>query len=150
MAKLNLKLLTFDLEQALSGDPVVTRGGLEVTQLKSFDTSGGVVLVGVVGDTLHSWYESGTFLLEGRGTSDYDLFMKPKTRIINGFEVPAPIDKPLVDGTVFYFADPTHSSFYGKTTWYSAWFEELMFKRGNVFFTKADAIANAKAMLGLN
>jgi hypothetical protein len=70
----------FDLERALAGDPVVTRHGKSVTQLKKFDIRGRCVLLGVFDGQLASWLENGCYYSSGEWP--YDLFMAPKKRTV--------------------------------------------------------------------
>lgn len=144
-----MKLIPFDLEKALAGEPVVTRNGFEVTKLTTFEISRGVILVGVMGGDVQTWTKNGKWLESGM-TSDFDLFMKPKTRVINGFEVPAPESEPLKANDDYYFPDFISSESYGISTWCGDDFDKRLLKTRLVFLTKEDAIANAKAMLGID
>lgn len=77
--------------------------------------------------------------------------MWPKTRIINGFEVPAPETKAPSGNTVYYVSIPHISKYHGANLWGNEKDQvEYCLKRGLVFLNKEDAIANAKAMLGIN
>lgn len=143
-------LIPFNLEAALAGEPVVTRDRLEdVTQLTTFETSRGVILVGVMAGNVQTWTKNGEFHESGK-ISDYDLFMKPKTRVINGFDVPAPESEPLDEGGKYYVVDVNSRLFCEKYTWSGSTVDTLWLKRGLVFLAKKDAIANAKAMVGIN
>lgn len=143
-------LIPFNLEAALAGEPVVTRDRLEdVTQLTTFETSRGVILVGVMAGNVQTWTKNGEFHESGK-ISDYDLFMKPKTRVINGFDVPVPESEPLENGDDYYIASIQGEYFYRYHTWSGDHVERRWLKRGLVFLTKEDAVANAKAMLGID
>lgn len=65
----------FDLEKALSGAPVITRDGREVTQLTKFDITVGIALVGVLNGGVKRWYGDGRYVSD----RDFciDLFMAP-------------------------------------------------------------------------
>ena len=71
-----MKLLPFNLQRALAGDKVVTRGGREVTQLTRFDCKTSFTVVGVMDGAVHTWKEDGRYVEQ---SSRYDLFMAPKT-----------------------------------------------------------------------
>lgn len=142
-------LIPFNLEAALAGEPVVTRDRLEdVTQLTTFETSRGVILVGVMAGNVQTWTKNGEFHESGK-ISDYDLFMKPKTRVINGFDVPVPESEPLEEGDKYYISSIQGEHFYCDYIWSGDPVDRKWLKRGLVFLNKEDAIANAKAMLGI-
>ncbi len=75
---------------------------------------------------------------------------KPRTRVVNGFTVPAPIQEMPKEGELFFLA-MTDSA-----TWFDAYRSEngvsygIWLSRGLLFSTKEAAIANAKAMCGIN
>lgn len=81
--------------------------------------------------------------------SQYHTFRrKPRTRVVNGFTVPAPIqDMPKKD-QMLYVADPMHQDFFIEALVRGCW--ESGLTRGLLFSTKEAAIANAKAMCGIN
>jgi hypothetical protein len=71
----------FNLEEALAGKPVVTRGGYKVSQLTKFNGITKFSLVGVVEDGDHcgpihpqTWQPNGRFSYYGE--SGFDLFME--------------------------------------------------------------------------
>lgn len=83
MKKNNLK--PFNLERALSGEPIVTRDGMKVLQIAHFplsthvDEKLSVLLDDASG--IHSFYENGRYVGNGEwNDSEYDLFMLPKTK----------------------------------------------------------------------
>jgi hypothetical protein len=67
----------FDLEKALSGEPVITREGKEVKQLKYFNTKEANCLYGVMDYEVYYWKINGT--VTNKGSHTHDLFMAPKT-----------------------------------------------------------------------
>ena len=82
-----MKLEKFNLEKALNGAKVVTRGGLEVTQLTKFQGLGILrTLVGVLGGCMKTWCSNGTF----RGGEEHilDLFLavEPKSIWVNVYK----------------------------------------------------------------
>jgi len=70
----------FNLEKALAGEPVVTRNGKKVTDLKLFNTQKFFKLFGVIDDDLESFNIEGHCLFkEGH---EHDLFMANGTKSI--------------------------------------------------------------------
>lgn len=74
----------FNLEEALSGKPVVTEGGDEVIiagynpKMNPYDQ-----VIGWVDNAAKSWNTKGKYY---KGViSNYDLFMKPETKTIKGW-----------------------------------------------------------------
>lgn len=87
------------------------------------------------------------------GSSFEKYRIKQKTSVINGFTVPEPINKEPKDGAIIYVASVDDPGFHLPI----AWDEEadssrqwVLLKRGLLFKYREDAIANAKAMLGLD
>ena len=148
--KTKADLKPFDLEKALAGEPVVTRQGEEVTQLTLFKTNSIYTLAGVVDGELLRFTPSGEYL---RNEPHYlDLFMKAKTRMVNGFEVPIPVTNPenMKYGDTYYGADNTDLDWYFESVWSNDVLDKVWIARNLVFMNKEDAIANAKAMAGVN
>ena len=75
-----MNLKPFDLEKALAGEPVVTRDGQEVTQLKKFDVDG-EPLVGVHDGTIETWEIDGSYINHTQ-ESLLDLFMAPVEKVV--------------------------------------------------------------------
>lgn len=70
----------FNLEQALAGEPVVTRAGKPVTQLTKFDSNDSAMpLRGVTENKIQAWSSVGLY---SSGESRYDLFMATKKRTV--------------------------------------------------------------------
>lgn len=147
--KTEKKLIPFDLEKALAGEPVITRDGREVTQVTLFECESRYPVYAVVDGAICSFTKTGSDYDNGQ-SSQYDLFMKPKTRVINGFEVPAPESESLEKGGEYYAVDVNSQFFCEKYIWRGGMVDKEWLKRGIVFLAKEDAIANAKAMLGIN
>ena len=83
--------------------------------------------------------------------SSPDLYrIKPATRTINGFEVPAPeIVAPV--GGPYYIIDLLSSDLFQRITGWDGITKEMAWLRsGLIFTTQEAAIANAKAMLGID
>jgi hypothetical protein len=71
----------FNLQAALNGAPVVTRGGFDVQEIVRFKTPGMDYPISAVikkGDSIacHWHTDDGCFYHGGKINSDYDLFMK--------------------------------------------------------------------------
>lgn len=143
----------FNLKLALAGEPVVTRAGIPMSQLHMFTgTQSAYPLVGVMGNanieffTVEGYYQHNL----GRDTSPKDLFMADKTIMVNGFEINAGETVAPDSGTDYYtpaFGDPGLSvrfMFCGSES------DRKRLSRGVVHLYRADAIAHAKAMLGVN
>lgn len=84
----NLK--PFNLQAALAGDPVVTRGGQAVTQLVQFiaPLNGRQPLRAVIGGQIQAFAISGSFYA-GNSPSSNDLFMAKKERTVYANVYPA-------------------------------------------------------------
>lgn len=148
----NLK--SFDLQEALSGKPVRLRDGAKA-YVRYHETELPVAadmrLMGyLLSGSRMAWCENGDYYMTGSG-ADYDIIgMYPQTRIINGFEVPAPVAEPPKPGCEFYVAEPSRTSFWSWSNWSGDERELEWLSRGLVFLSKEDAIATAKAMLGID
>lgn len=141
-------LIPFDLEKALAGDPVVTRDGREVTQVTLFECESDYPLCAVIDGEVCALTKKGRASLNF--DCSMDVFMKPKTRIINGFEVPAPETKAPDCGVKYYVPHLDEDDFYGSYVWHSDDVDNRILSRNILFLTKEEAIANAKAMLGID
>jgi hypothetical protein len=71
----------FNLERALSGEPVCTRDGRDVTQLIRFKCEEKMKLFGVLDEGVHYWNDDGSWKVDS-DTNNKDLFMKPKENAI--------------------------------------------------------------------
>lgn len=152
----NLK--PFDLEAALKGEPVMMRNGKkafvrhhEAEQPVGTSWS----LWGVVSDydgtvALTTWSKDGAYAIDG-GIDGFDIIgMYPKTRIINGFEVPAPEVITRKADSDYWTVDFTSKEMCVKYHWCYSQADLALLSRGLVFLNDEDAIANAKAMLGID
>ena len=83
-------------------------------------------------------------------TGELQFRRKPRTRVVNGFTVPAPIDKPLCDAATYFLAKPLSEDWFDEYEWNGSYIDRIWFSRGLLFSTKEAAIANAKAMCGIN
>lgn len=144
----------FNLEDALAGKAVKLRDGTkayvrhhETEHLTEIDE----VLLGYrEGVCSWSWCADGESRSTG-GESPFDIIgMYPETRIINGFEVPAPeVQAPKYDSN-YYAVSVNECELYTEYFWYGDIFDFRMLERGLVFLNKEDAIATAKAMLSID
>ena len=75
---------------------------------------------------------------------------KPRTRVVNGFTVPAPIAfLPIQDEPVF-MANTYATGWVSESHWSNNASDSIWLDRGLLFSTKEAAIANAKAMVGVD
>ena len=75
---------------------------------------------------------------------------KPRTHVVNGFTVPAPMDKEPSKNDDYFTPYFHNYSFAQKFGWFDDCEDRNLFKRGLCFATKKAAIANAKAMLKID
>lgn len=148
----NLK--PFDLQDALSGKAVMLRDGTKA-YVRHHETELPVInhsrLTGFLMDGSQlRWCENGHYYGEDK-LSDYDIIgMYPETRVINGFEVPAPETHEPKFREEYFIPSILNSELYERIQWHDLKCEHLWLKRGLVFLNKDDAIATAKAMLGID
>ena len=76
--------------------------------------------------------------------------IKPKTIKVNGFDVPAPMQKYPKEGSTYWIASPPHPNLCNDFEWARDNTDELYFSRGICHTTDISAIAHAKAMLGID
>lgn len=82
-------------------------------------------------------------------SGDFKFRRKEKTRVINGFTVPAPL-REIVLKERYYLSNPFDSTFSSKEVFLGEAIDIQWLNRGLCFATKEAAIANAKAMCGIN
>lgn len=76
---------------------------------------------------------------------------KPSTRVINGFEVPVPLTAATLHTKKSYWVcDPSSPQWAWGTCNFTLDILQVRLERGIVFATKEDAVANAKAMSGID
>ncbi len=77
----------------------------------------------------------------------------PRTRVVNGFTVPAPeVDAPKT-GDAYWLAHPPNKGWACEGVWYqtdATYSSDTWLSRGLVFLTREAAVANAKAMCGID
>lgn len=76
--------------------------------------------------------------------------VKPKTILVNGFEVPEPMREEPNQGEGYYYASISVGALYGFAAWTKHEADLIRLTRGICHTTKEAAIAHAKAMLGIN
>lgn len=106
-------------------------------------------------------YCDGLFFLGGKITHtsiDWNNLLKhssyvslaPKTHIVNGFEVPAPMSEKPDTGRIYYVPMPCDDDWVEGYTWYEDSCDNKQFVRGLCYTTKEAAAVNAKAMVGID
>lgn len=139
----------FDLERALSGDAVVTRTGWGVTRLVEFKDCIPPIVAAVNG-TITTHLKDGTYFGSGDRRHEDDLFMLKKTHTVNGFEVPAPMREAPEKQQKYYVPYPAGIVFCDYFYWIADANDIRMLERGLAHSTPEAAIANAKAMIGID
>ena len=82
---------------------------------------------------------------------NHDRFkLAPRTHDVNGFTVPAPEVEGLDKGQEYFFPCANHKEWVGWYFWSNDKCDTLLLERRSVFLTQEAAIANAKAMLGID
>lgn len=76
--------------------------------------------------------------------------VKPKTILVNGFEVPEPMRETLQNNDVYFIANPVRDEFFEYCYCGGDMYDDLWLSRGLCHSTKEAAIAHAKAMLGID
>jgi hypothetical protein len=75
---------------------------------------------------------------------------KSKTHVVNGFTVPAPVKIAPSFGTKYCYTAPAVEAFFLSTFYSEDEFDKAVLNRGLIHLTKEAAIANAKAMCGID
>jgi len=75
---------------------------------------------------------------------------KQKTIKVNGFDVPEPLREPLKDNVNYCIPDPKMEDLFDYQTWTGHKLDMVWLSRGLIHLTKENAIAHAKAMLGID
>ena len=91
----------------------------------------------------------GELTVYGKDTTGMGIFTVVKVLLVNGFEVPAPLDALPTSGEVF-IASPTAPAFYLRILDVRKSVLSFALSRGLLYASRADAIACAKAMVGIN
>jgi hypothetical protein len=75
---------------------------------------------------------------------------KPKTHTVNGWEVPTPATQPLDRGQEYLYVDMSHPKWVNRDNWTGHEIDHRRLERRVLFLTQEAAMANAKAMTGIN
>lgn len=147
----NLK--PFNLQAALSGKAVMLRDGTKA-YVRHHETEFHVadnMLVGYDTDGFClAWCENGYYYAANEPSDSDIIGMHPETRVINGFEVPAPETVPLDEGANYYLANPLTRTFYSSERWQNTAADRRWLERGLVHLSVEGAVATAKAMPGID
>ena len=112
----------------------------------------GAIIAFINGEKIQYQMPSGKWV-DIEHLKDLDFIMnyriKPKTKTINGFEVPAPLDKQPELNTEYCIVDVNDHELYRQYR-YTCDYDKLQLDRGLAFSNKEDAIKTAKAMLGID
>lgn len=104
------------------------------------------------GESVQYMFASGDWMdVKNLRELDYEVpyRMKPKTKNINGFEVPMPMDKEPEKHSTYYYPELTNPALFMYNRYATDW-DKKNFDRGICFLTRKDAVATAKAMLGID
>ena len=80
----------------------------------------------------------------------YEFRRKQKMHVVNGFTVPAPETEMPTEGTKYWIPDTNHPDWNWEFGWRSTTDANLWLGRGLVHLNEAAAVANAKAMCGID
>ena len=83
-------------------------------------------------------------------SNSFEYRRKRKMRVVNGFSVPAPETEIPKANTQLYLANATTPGFCCDFRWVKESYYLSFLSRGLVFLNKDDAVANAKAMCGID
>ena len=86
----------------------------------------------------------------GKNTTGMSIFSVAKVLLVNGFEVPAPLERDPGEDQVVYVADPALHEWHFKLIHEAMRHRALVIARGLAHDTADAAIAHAKAMAGIN
>lgn len=84
------------------------------------------------------------------GGHEWEFRLKPRTITVNGREIVAGSEVEPEWGITYYLPVPHQEGMYGWEKWTNNDFDRRTFSRGLVHLTKENAIAHAKAMLGID
>lgn len=79
----------------------------------------------------------------------YQYRRKPRTHMVNGFEVPAPMVEAPIGDRAYWIPAIDSRSYASCSFWDGDSFDATRLQRGLVHATKEAAVANAKAMVGV-
>ena len=76
--------------------------------------------------------------------------VKPKTILVNGFEVPEPMREAPNDDVKYFIPSLRDDEFVDCHDWYGDSYDKRWLSRGMIHLNKDAAIAHAKSMLGID
>lgn len=146
-----MKRIEFDLKKALAGEPVIHYCGQEVDYIydTGIDIPTPVIVKFKNSNDFHQYNRKGEFF-PGDSDNTHDLYMKPKTITVNGFEVPEPESEKPDHGQVYFVADPLETKLFRSKKWLGIRFDYKALRRGLIHLDKESAIAHSNAMMGID
>lgn len=93
---------------------------------------------------------TGELTVYGKNTTGMGIFTVTKVLLVNGFEVPAPLEKDPGEGQAVYLPDPTLPEWHFTLSLVDRPRRALAIARGLAHGTADAAIAHAKAMAGID
>jgi hypothetical protein len=98
----------------------------------------------------HGWSCASNWTLWIIEPKGWEFRRKQKTIKVNGFDVPEPVREPLKDTVNYCIPDPKMEDLFEYRTWTGHRLDMVWLSRGLIHLTKENAIAHAKAMLGID
>lgn len=95
-------------------------------------------------------YAAGYIGAIAKKPDSWKLRRKQSIHVVNGFTVPAPLKVAPAKGTLYFIANIDSESFYFELHWDNGMADKRRLQRGLIYQTKEAAIANAKAMCGID
>jgi hypothetical protein len=99
-----------------------------------------------------TWYVLSDDSITGNPfTTENNIFrLKQKMVTVNGFVIPAPLDKVPEEDELFFFPVLQYEDFYDSNRWDGDKYDMRVFERGILHSTKENASMHAKALLGID
>lgn len=112
----------------------------------------GKITAGSWADLQNFSEEHSTAILKGdpHPFSNYEFRLKPRTITVNGREIVEPERKALEDDQAYWVPSIAREELQSQANWAGDAFDLRCLERGLVHLTKENAIAHAKAMLGID
>jgi hypothetical protein len=98
----------------------------------------------------HGWSCASNWTLWIIEPKGWEFRRKQKTIKVNGFDVPEPLREPLKNNVNYCIPDPKMEDLFDYQTWTGHRLDMVWLSRGLIHLTKENAIAHAKAMLGID
>lgn len=144
--------IPFNLEDALNGAPVMTRGGRKVSRIVQFPEEHLTYPIMVaIENNPHIM----TYTRDGRYDVDllnstHDLVMAPRTFRIGDVDVPLPETVNPFDGQQYYAVDLNSKECFWTNVWRGYDWQVSALKRGLVHLNPSHAEVHGKALLKLH